>query len=342
MKALVKAKPEVGIWMQDAPMPTVGPNDVLIKIKKTAICGTDIHIYNWDEWAQEHIKPPLIAGHEFVGEVVELGKEVQSYFNIGDRVSGEGHIACAHCRNCRAGRAHLCRSNISVGVTRNGAFAEYLRIPASNAYPLPKEIPDNYAAILDPLGNATHTALSFDLVGEDVLITGAGPVGMMAAAVAKHAGARFVVVTDVNPYRLSLATKMGATLAVNTQEQSLHEVMLQLGMKEGFDVGLEMSGNASAFNDMITHMNHAGKIGLLGFLPKNTGLDWSKLIMKGLTIKGIYGREMYDTWYKMVTMIQSGLNLDAVITHEFHVDEYEKAFELMRSGKTGKVVLNWG
>jgi threonine 3-dehydrogenase len=341
MKALVKAKPEVGIWMQDAPMPTVGPNDVLIKIKKTAICGTDIHIYNWDEWAQEHIKPPLIAGHEFVGEVVELGKEVQSYFKIGDRVSGEGHIACAHCRNCRAGRSHLCRSNISVGVTRNGAFAEYLRIPASNAYPLPKEIPDNYAAILDPLGNAAHTALSFDLVGEDVLITGAGPVGIMAAAVAKHAGARFVVVTDVNPYRLSLATKMGATLAVNTQEQSLNEVMLQLGMKEGFDVGLEMSGNASAFNDMIAHMNHAGKVGLLGFLPKNTGLDWSKFIMKGITIKGIYGREMYDTWYKMVTMIQSGLKLDAVITHEFPIDDYEKAFDLMRSGKTGKVVLNW-
>lgn len=341
MKALIKAKPEVGIWMQDAPMPTVGPNDVLIKIKKTAICGTDIHIFNWDEWAQEHIKPPLIAGHEFVGEVVELGKEVQFHFNIGDRVSGEGHIACAHCRNCRAGRAHLCRSNISVGVTRNGAFAEYLCIPAANAYPLPKEIPDNYAAILDPLGNATHTALSFDLVGEDVLITGAGPVGIMAAAVAKHAGARFVVVTDVNPYRLSLAEKAGATLAINTKEKNLDAVMNDLGMKEGFDVGMEMSGNAIAFNDMIEHMNHAGKIGLLGFLPKNTGLDWSKVIMKGITIKGIYGREMYDTWYKMVTMIQSGLNLDAVITHEFPIDDYEQGFELMRSGKTGKVVLNW-
>ncbi len=341
MKALVKAKPEIGIWMQDVEKPSVGPNDVLIKIKKTAICGTDIHIYNWDEWAQTNIKPPLVAGHEFVGEVVELGKEVLSYFNIGDRVSGEGHIACGHCRNCRAGRAHLCRTNISVGVTRNGAFAEYLCIPATNAYPLPKEIPDNYASILDPFGNATHTALSFDLVGEDVLITGAGPVGLMAVAVAKHAGARFIVITDVNPYRLSLAEKMGATLAVNSKEKNLDEVMKELGMKEGFDVGLEMSGNPTAFNDMITHMNHAGKIALLGFLPTNTGINWSQLIMKGLTIKGIYGREMYDTWYKMVTMIQSGLKLDPIITHEFPVDQYQEAFELMRSGKTGKVILNW-
>lgn len=341
MKALVKAKPEVGIWMQEVEKPVVGPNDVLIKIKKTAICGTDIHIYNWDEWAQTNIKTPLVAGHEFVGEVVELGKEVQSYFNIGDRVSGEGHIACGHCRNCRAGRAHLCRTNISVGVTRNGAFAEYLCIPATNAYPLSKEIPDNYAAILDPFGNATHTALSFDLVGEDVLITGAGPVGLMAVAVAKHAGARFIVITDVNPYRLSLAEKMGATLAVNSKEKNLDEVMKELEMKEGFDVGLEMSGNPTAFNDMITHMNHAGKIALLGFLPTNTGINWSQLIMKGLTIKGIYGREMYDTWYKMVTMIQSGLKLDPVITHEFSVDDYQEAFELMRSGKTGKVILNW-
>ncbi len=341
MKALVKAKPEVGIWMQDVEKPVVGPNDVLIKIKKTAICGTDIHIYNWDEWAQANIKTPLVAGHEFVGEVVELGKEVQSYFTIGDRVSGEGHIACGHCRNCRAGRAHLCRTNISVGVTRNGAFAEYLCIPATNAYPLSKEIPDNYAAILDPFGNATHTALSFDLVGEDVLITGAGPVGLMAVAVAKHAGARFIVITDVNPYRLSLAEQMGATLAVNSKEKNLDAVMKELGMKEGFDVGLEMSGNAAAFNDMITHMNHAGKIALLGFLPTNTGINWNQLIMKGLTLKGIYGREMYDTWYKMVTMIQSGLKLDPVITHEFPVDQYQEAFELMRSGKTGKVILNW-
>lgn len=341
MKALVKAKPEMGIWMQDAPMPVVGPNDVLIKIKKTAICGTDIHIYNWDEWAQEHIKPPLIAGHEFVGEVVEIGKEVSDYFKIGDRVSGEGHIACGHCRNCRAGRSHLCRTNISVGVTRNGAFAEYLCIPATNAYPMPASIPDSIASIMDPFGNATHTALSYDLVGEDVLITGAGPVGMMAAAIAKHVGARHVVVTDVNEYRLKLAEKMGATLAINPRNKSLKQVMDQLEMKEGFDVGLEMSGNAPAFNDMITHMNHAGKIALLGFLPHNTGIDWSQVIMKGLMIKGIYGREMYDTWYKMTTMLQSGLNISPVLTHEFHVDDYQTAFEMMRSGQSGKVVLNW-
>lgn len=341
MKALVKTKAETGIWMQDVAKPSVGPNDVLIKIKKTAICGTDIHIYNWDEWAQEHIQPPLVAGHEFMGEVVELGSEVKSHFKIGDRVSGEGHIACMHCRNCRAGRAHLCRSNISVGVTRNGAFAEYLSIPAVNAYPLPDNIPDNYAAILDPFGNATHTALSFDLVGEDVLITGAGPVGIMAAAVAKHAGARHVVVTEINPYRLSLAKKMGATCAVNTSKKSLDKVMKELGMKEGFDIGLEMSGNATAFNDMINHMNHAGKISLLGFLPKNTGINWNLLIMKGITIKGIYGREMFDTWYKMVSMIQSGLKLDPVITHEFSVDDFQEGFDLMRSGKTGKVILNW-
>lgn len=341
MKALVKAKPETGIWMQDVPTPTVGPNDVLIKIKKTAICGTDIHIYNWDEWAQEHIKPPLVAGHEFVGEVVELGKEVTSYFKIGDRVSGEGHISCNHCRNCRAGRAHLCRSNISVGVTRNGAFAEYLCIPATNAYAIPASIPDNQVAIMDPFGNATHTALSFDLVGEDVLITGAGPVGIMAAAIAKHVGARYIVVTDVNPYRLALAKKMGATMAIDPTKVSLDEVMRTLGMREGFDVGLEMSGNARAFNDMIEHINHAGKIAMLGFLPHNTGIDWSKVIMKGVTLKGIYGREMYDTWYKMVTMLQSGLNIAPVITHEFAVDDFQEAFDTMRSGQSGKIILNW-
>lgn len=341
MKALVKAKPETGIWMEEVAQPNIGPNDVLIKIKKTAICGTDIHIYNWDEWAKEHINPPLIAGHEFVGEVVEIGKEVSDYFKIGDRVSGEGHIACGHCRNCRAGRSHLCRINISVGVTRNGAFAEYLCIPATNAYPIPANIPDQIASIMDPFGNATHTALSFDLVGEDVLITGAGPVGLMAVAIAKHVGARHVVITDVNEYRLTLALKMGATLAVNPKETSLKQVMSQLDMKEGFDVGLEMSGNAPAFNDMITHMNHAGKIALLGFLPHNTGIDWSQVIMKGLLIKGIYGREMYDTWYKMTTMLQSGLNISPVITHEFPVDDYQTAFDMMRSGQSGKIILNW-
>jgi threonine 3-dehydrogenase len=341
MKALVKSKPEIGIWMEDVPVPVVGPNDVLIKIKKTAICGTDIHIYNWDEWAREHIQVPLIAGHEFIGEIIETGKEAALHFKVGDRVSGEGHIACGHCRNCRSGRSHVCRKNVSVGVTRNGCFAEYLAIPSTNAYPVPASIPDSHAAILDPLGNATHTALSFDLVGEDVLITGAGPVGIMAAAVCKHAGARFVVITDVNEYRLQIAEKMGATLAVNTQHISLKQVMGQLKMTEGFDVGLEMSGNPNAFNDMITYMNHAGKIALLGFLPHHTAIDWSQIILKGLVMKGIYGREMFDTWYKMITMLQSGLVISPVITHEFAIDEYQQAFATMRGGHAGKVILNW-
>lgn len=341
MKALVKAKPERGIWMQEVTTPSVGPNDVLIKIHKTAICGTDMHIYNWDEWAKAHIKTPMVIGHEFVGEVVDIGKEVKSYFNLGDRVSGEGHIACLHCRNCRAGRSHLCRTNVSVGVTRDGAFAEYLCIPATNAYPIPKEIPENQAAIMDPFGNATHTTLSFDLVGEDVLITGAGPVGIMGAAIAKHVGARYVVVTDVNEYRLELARKIGATMAVNTQHTSLDEVMKSLGMREGFDVGLEMSGNPHAFNDMLKHMNHAGKIALLGFLPNQTTIDWNQIIMKGLILKGIYGREMYDTWYKMTTMLQSGLNIAPVITHEFAIDDFQQGFEIMASGQSGKVIFNW-
>jgi threonine 3-dehydrogenase len=341
MKALVKAKPERGIWMEDVPEPEIGPNDVIIKIKKTAICGTDMHIYNWDEWAQEHIKTPMTIGHEFVGEVVEIGKEVKSYFSIGDRVSGEGHIACLHCRNCRAGRSHLCRANVSVGVTRNGAFAEYLCIPATNAFPIPKEISDIQASIMDPFGNAAHTALSFDMVGEDVLITGAGPVGIMAAAIARHVGARHVVITDVNEYRLKLAEKVGVTLAVNPQKTPLSEVMQQLGMRESFDVGLEMSGNPIAFNAMLEHMNHAGKIALLGFLPHNTGIDWSQVIMKGLIIKGIYGREMYDTWYKMITMLQSGLNIAPVITHEFSIDDFQQGFDVLGSGNSGKVVLNW-
>lgn len=341
MKALIKEKAETGIWMDDVPMPNVGPNDVLIKIKKTAICGTDLHIYKWDEWAQNHINVPQVIGHEFVGEVVETGKEVKAHFNIGDRVSGEGHIACGHCRNCRAGRSHLCRSNVSVGVTRNGCFAEYLSIPATNAYPIPESVPDNQAAILDPFGNATHTTLSFDLVGEDVLITGAGPVGIMAVAIARHLGARHIVITDVNHFRLKLAEKMGVTLAVDPTQMSLKQVMDQLKMKEGFDIGLEMSGNAKAFNDMIIHMNHAGKVALLGFLPNATGIDWSQVIMKGLLIKGIYGREMYDTWYKMITMLQSGLNIAPVITHEFSSDDYQLAFETTQSGQAGKVIMNW-
>ena len=340
MKALVKNKPEQGIWMTDVAQPDMGHNDVLIKIKKTAICGTDIHIYNWDEWAKRHLSLPLTIGHEFAGEIVDIGSDVKS-FKIGDRVSGEGHIACGFCRNCRAGRRHVCRKNESVGVTRTGCFAEYLVIPAVNAYPLPDSISDSEAAILDPFGNATHTALAFNLVGEDVLITGAGPVGIMAAAVARHAGARYIVVTDVNPYRLNLAKQMGASLAINTGETSLTEAMRILGMREGFDVGLEMSGNPSAFNDMLIHMNHAGKVALLGFLPHDTNIDWNQIIMKGLQMKGIYGREMFETWYKMITMLQSGLNIAPVITHEFSIHEYEKAFETMRSGESGKVVMHW-
>lgn len=341
MKALVKAKPEPGIWMEDVPVPVIGPTDVLIKIKMTSICGTDMHIYNWDEWAENNIKVPLIVGHEFIGEIVEVGKAATQFFKVGDRVSGENHVACGHCRNCRAGRAHLCRFNISVGVTRDGCFAEYLCIPSENAYPIPDAISDRVAAILNPFGNSTHTALSFDLVGEDVLITGAGPVGLMAAAVARHVGARFVVITDVNEYRLELAKKMGATLAIDPTKTSLKDVMKQLEMKEGFDVGLEMSGHPRAFADMIHYMNHAGKVALLGFLPGNTQIDWNQVILKGITIKGIYGREMYDTWYKMVTMLQSGLDITPVITHEFKIADYQKVFDTMRSGFAGKVIMDW-
>lgn len=340
MKALVKSKAETGIWLTDVPEPTLGHNDVLIKIAKTAICGTDIHIYNWDAWAQQTIPIPLVIGHEFVGEVVGLGQDVKS-FKIGDRVSGEGHIACGFCRNCRAGRRHVCRKNDSVGVTRTGCFAEYLVIPAVNAYPIPDNIPDNQAAILDPFGNATHCALSFSLAGEDVLITGAGPVGIMAVAIARHVGARHIVITDTNDYRLDLAKKMGASLAINVQTTSIKEAMSLLDMREGFDVGLEMSGNPHAFNDMLTFMNHAGKIALLGFLPRDTQINWNNIIMKGLEVKGIYGREMFETWYKMISMLQTGLDISTVITHEFHINEYQKAFDTMLSGKSGKVILSW-
>jgi len=340
MKALVKAKAEPGIWMSEVPRPTVGHNDVLIKIKKTAICGTDVHIYHWDQWAQHHIPVPLVIGHEFVGEIAELGEHVKG-FKVGDRVSGEGHIACGLCRPCRAWRAHICRNNESVGVTRAGCFAEYVVIPSSNAYPLPDTIPDRIAAILDPFGNATHTALSYDLVGEDVLITGAGPVGLMAVTLARRVGARYVVITDINEYRLGLARKMGATLAINPQKTNLQEVMHQLGMKEGFDVGLEMSGNAQAFQAMLVSMAHAGKIALLGFLPENTSINWSAVIMKGLQIKGVYGREMFETWYKMTCLLQSGLDISPVITHEFPIDRFQEAFEVMASGQSGKVILNW-
>lgn len=340
MKALIKAKAEPGIWMQEVTAPEIGPNDVLIKVKKTAICGTDIHIYNWDEWAQTHVPVPLVIGHEFVGTIAKTGSEVHG-FNIGDRVSGEGHIACGYCRNCRGARAHICKKNISIGVTRMGAFAEYVALPASNAYKIPDSIPDKIAAILDPFGNATHTALSFPLVGEDVIITGAGPVGIMAVAVAKHAGARYVAICDVNEHRLKIAKQMGATIAFNPNDISMSNVMSQLGMTEGFDVGLEMSGNQHAFNNMLSVMNHGGKLALLGFLPKETNLDWNNVIMKGMTLKGIYGREMYDTWYKMITMLQSGVDLNPVITHEFSIDEFQKGFDVMKSGKSGKVVLSW-
>lgn len=340
MKALSKLKAEEGIWMTDVPKPEVGHNDLLIKIRKTAICGTDVHIYKWDEWAQSTIPTPMVVGHEYVGEVVDMGQEVRG-FNIGDRVSGEGHITCGHCRNCRAGRVHLCRNTIGVGVNREGSFAEYLVIPAYNAFKIPDNISDELASIFDPFGNAVHTALSFDLVGEDVLITGAGPIGIMAAAVAKHVGARHVVITDVNEYRLELATKMGATRAVNVANESLETVMKDLGMTEGFDVGLEMSGVPSAFKGMLNSMNHGGKIAMLGIPPSDMAVDWNQVIFKGLVIKGIYGREMFETWYKMASLIQSGLNLDPIITHQFHIDEYQTGFDTMISGQSGKVILNW-
>lgn len=341
MKALVKSKPEIGIWMEDVPVPVIGANEVLIKIKKTAICGTDIHIYNWDEWSQKRIALPRIAGHEFVGEIVEMGSEVRGPYKLGCRVSAEGHIPCGYCRNCRTGRAHICSKDVSLGVTRQGCFAEYVAIPASNVYPLPDAISDKQAAILDPLGNATHTALSYDLVGEDVLITGAGPVGIMAAAIAKFVGARNVVITDINDYRLSLAKQMGIKLAINTQQTTIKQIKEQLSLHEGFSVGLEMSGNAHAFNDMLTHLGHGGKIALLGFLPNDTTIDWNQFILKGLMMKGIFGREMYNTWYKMIAMLQSGLNISPIITHEFSIDEFQTGFEMMRSGNSGKIILNW-
>jgi threonine 3-dehydrogenase len=340
MKSLVKAKAEKGIWLQDTPKPEVGHNDLLIKIRKTAICGTDMHIYNWDEWSQNTIPVPMVVGHEYVGEVVGMGQEVKG-FSLGDRVSGEGHITCGHCRNCRAGRRHLCRNTEGVGVNRAGAFAEYLVIPAFNAFKIPDNISDEMASIFDPFGNAVHTALSFDLVGEDVLITGAGPIGIMAAAVAKHVGARHVVITDINPYRLALAEKMGATRAVDVSKQDLKQVMDELGMTEGFDVGLEMSGVPVALRDMLAKMNHGGKIAMLGIPPQDVAIDWNQVIFKGLVIKGIYGREMFETWYKMASLLQSGLDLTPIITHTYSVDDFQKGFDTMGSGQSGKVILDW-
>jgi threonine 3-dehydrogenase len=340
MKALVKAKAERGIWMEDIEKPRVGHNDVLIKVNRTAICGTDIHIFKWDDWAQATIPVPMAVGHEFSGEIVEKGIEVKGY-EIGDRVSAEGHITCGYCRNCRAGRRHLCMNTVGVGVNRAGAFAEYIAVPAFNVFKLPDAITDDMASILDPLGNATHTALSFDLVGEDVLITGAGPIGIMAVAIAKHAGARHVVITDVNDYRLDLARKMGATRAINVTSQTIDETMQELGMVEGFDVGMEMSGNPQAFRDLLRTMHHGGKIAILGIPPGDMAIDWNEVIFKGLVLKGVYGREMFETWYKMASMLQSGLDMSPIITHHFDVDEFLPAFELMESGQSGKVILNW-
>jgi threonine 3-dehydrogenase len=340
MKALVKAKAERGIWMKDIAKPEVGHNDVLIKVNRTAICGTDIHIFKWDDWAKATIPVPMAVGHEFSGEIVDMGIEVKG-FEIGDRVSAEGHITCGYCRNCRAGRRHLCMNTIGVGVNRPGAFAEYIAVPAFNAFKLPDAITDDLAAILDPLGNATHTALSFDLVGEDVLITGAGPIGIMAVAIARYAGARHVVITDVNDYRLGLARKMGATRAINVATQSIDDTMKELGMVKGFDVGMEMSGNPQAFRDMLRTMHHGGKIAILGIPPGEMAIDWNAVIFKGLILKGIYGREMFETWYKMSSMLQSGLNMDPIITHHFDIDEFQPAFELMESGQSGKVILHW-
>lgn len=340
MKALVKAKPEEGIWMEDVPVPEVGHNDLLIRIRKTAICGTDIHIYNWDDWSQKTIPVPMTVGHEFVGEVAEIGSEVRG-FTLGERVSGEGHITCGHCRNCRAGRRHLCRNTVGVGVNRPGCFADYLRLPAVNAFPLPDDIPDDIGSVLDPLGNATHTALSFDLVGEDVLITGAGPIGIMATAIARHVGARHVVVTDVNDYRLGLAAQMGASRAINVTRDSLDGSMKDLGMQEGFDVGLEMSGNPQAFRDMLRTMNHGGRVAILGIPPDSAAIDWNQVIFKGLTLKGIYGREMFETWYKMTTMLQSGLTIAPIVTHHFAAEAFQEGFDVMRSGRSGKVILDW-
>ena len=339
MKALVKKERRPGIWLDEIAEPKVGPNDVLIKIAKTAICGTDMHIYKWDAWAQKTIPVPMAVGHEYYGHIVEIGSEVAG-FKTGDRVSGEGHITCGYCRNCRAGRRHLCRNSVGVGVNRPGAFAEYLAIPAGNAFKLSDAISDDVASILDPFGNATHTALAFNMVGEDVLITGAGPIGIMAVAIARFVGARHVVITDVNDYRLALARKMGASRAINISRESLDQTMKDLDMQEGFDVGLEMSGNAAALRELLRTMHHGGSVAILGIPPEETAIDWNQVIFKGLTLKGIYGREMYDTWYKMSVMIESGLDISPVITHRFAFEDFQHGFDAMISGQTGKVVLD--
>jgi threonine 3-dehydrogenase len=340
MPALIKKKSEPGLWLDETPVPTIGINDVLIKVLRTGICGTDLHIYKWDAWARRTIPVPLVIGHEFVGRIVEVGSNVKD-FHPGEIVSGEGHVICGHCRNCLAGRRHLCKDTQGIGVQRPGAFAEYIAVPMTNVWVHDPHIPRDVQSIFDPFGNAVHTALSFDLLGEDVLITGAGPIGLMAAAVVRHAGARHVVVTDLNPYRLGLAKRMGATQAVDVSRQTLPEVQKQLGMREGFDVGLEMSGNATAFRDMLANMAHGGKVAMLGIPEKEIAIDWNTVIFNMLTIKGIYGREMYETWYKMTVMLQSGLDITPVITHRYPYAEFQKGFDAMMSGDCGKVVLTW-
>ena len=340
IKALVKSSAETGLWLEDVPMPEIGINDVLIKILRTGICGTDIHIYNWDSWAQKTIPVPMVVGHEFVGEIVDMGANVHD-FKTGVIVSGEGHVVCGHCRNCMAGRRHLCKDTKGVGVNRTGVFAEYLSLPQTNVWLHDKSISRDVQAIFDPFGNAVHTALEFNVLGEDVLITGAGPIGIMAAAVVHHAGARHVVITDVNPWRLDLARKMGVKHTINVREQSLADVQRQLKMKEGFDVGLEMSGNSAAFHQLLDSMCHGGKIALLGIPEQEMAIDWNKVVFNMITIRGIYGREMYETWYKMTSMLQSGLDITPVITHRLDVDDFQQGFDAMRSGQSGKVVLKW-
>ena len=340
MKALIKKHAQPGIWLEDVPVPEPGINDVLIKIQKTSICGTDVHIYNWDAWASKTIPTPMVIGHEFVGRIEAMGSNVRD-FAIGDVVTGEGHLVCGRCRNCLAGRRHLCAQTSGVGVNRPGAFADYLCIPVTNVWHCDPDIPLDVLSCFDPLGNAVHSALSFDILGEDVLITGAGPIGLMSVAIARHAGARHVVISDINPYRLQLAEKMGATLTVDVSSDSLESRVRQLGMKEGFDVGLEMSGAAAALGDMLSVMCHGGKIALLGIPEPGTVIDWNLVVFNGVTIKGIYGREMYETWYKMTVMIQGGLDIEPVITHRFARADYEEAFQTMRSGESGKVILDW-
>jgi threonine 3-dehydrogenase len=340
MEALVKRESAPGLWLEEVPVPEIGINDVLIRVHKSSICGTDVHIWNWDAWARRTIPVPMTVGHEFVGSVAAFGENV-SDLAVGDLVSGEGHIVCGRCRNCLAGRRQLCRATKGVGVNRPGAFAEYLAIPVTNVWHADDSIPTDILAIFDPFGNATHSALAFPVLGEDVLITGAGPIGLMATAIAKHAGARYVVTTDLNPYRLALAKKMGATVALDVSRGSLAEVQRDLGMKEGFDVGLEMSGSGEAFKQMLANMCHGGKVALLGIPTEDLAIDWNTVIFNMLTIRGIYGREMYETWYLMQSMIQTGLDISPVITHRFHYTEYERAFEVMRSGDSGKVVLDW-